>query len=697
MATIKSAIALYDGVTSPLQSMNRAMNIILNSFQAMQNASGNAVDVGAIQQAREELARTETALDGIEKNIRDADEQQNKLNDDIRQGTSNADGLLSKVKGIVTAIGAGIGIGKVIELSDDLAGAKAQLSLIVDDGGSVEELQNKIYASAQRAKGDYLEVMQTIGKLGVTAGKSFQNNDEMIRFAELMNKNFIIAGAGQQEQSSAMYQLTQAMSSGRLQGDEYRSIIENAPLLAQSIEDYMRNVQGAQGSMKDWASEGLLTTDVIKAALFSSADEIESRFEKTPQKWGQIWTSMKNKAIKIFEPILTKINELANSDKFQRVADGIINALYGVASVASWVFDLMIDIAFWIVDNWSLIEPLVWGIVAAMAAYQLATKGVAVATAIATGAKILALPAYALLTGATMAETAAQWGLNAAIYACPIFWIIILIVALIAIIYGAVAAINHFAGTSISATGVIAGAFTTLAAHIYNNSIVPLWNSIASFVNFFANVFKNPIASVEILFHDMALTVIGYILNMGRAIEAMINSIPGVTVDITSGLENFQNQIQAIQQQAKDRSGWKEVMKKTDYWDYEDAFQTGYKWGEGVDKTISDLFNGDALDKLLGDNYGADYKYDDIYNGVNDTAKNTAKMADKLDASAEELKYLREIAERQAINKFTTAEIKFEMKNDVTITDDRDVDGFVDELTVKMEEALISSAEGVHE
>ena len=232
---------------------------------------------------------------------------------DAERQASMIGDVWQRIKGYIGAAGAAFSLSKLVGLSDTLAGNKARLELIVDDGGSVDELNKKIYASAMRARASYTDTAATISKLGLLAGDAFNSNDEMIAFTELMNKNFTIGGASTQEQSSAMYQLTQAMASGRLQGDEYRSIIENAPLLAKAIEDYMRNVQGAEGAMKDWSSEGLLTADVIKAALFSTADEVEERFAKMPMKWGQVWTMASNIAIRALNPLLSAINWVANN------------------------------------------------------------------------------------------------------------------------------------------------------------------------------------------------------------------------------------------------------------------------------------------------------------------------------------------------------------------------------------------------
>ena len=310
MATIRSQMVLNDGISGVLKRITNGLSTTLNAFEQVQRASGRAVDVTQIQAARAALAEANRDVDNMAEAYRRAAQQEEVLNKGLRNGASAADGLLGKVKGIVTTLAAGAGAKAVLGLSDQLASSSARLSLIVDDGGSVDALEQKIMASAQRSRASYLGTMQTISKLGLQAGDAFNSNDELIRFTELLNKNFVIGGSSATEQAAAMYQLTQAMGSGRLQGDEYRSIIENAPMLAGAIEEYMRNVQGATGAMKDWSSEGLLTADVIKAAVFNSADEVEARFQQMPMTWGQVWTQMQNKAIAAFDPVLSKLNQV---------------------------------------------------------------------------------------------------------------------------------------------------------------------------------------------------------------------------------------------------------------------------------------------------------------------------------------------------------------------------------------------------
>ena len=424
MATIRTAIALYDGVTSPLRSMQKAMGIVLNSFESMQRASSNAVDVSAIQEAREELARAETAFDSIEQNIRDANDQQQRFNRSIRDGSSAADGLWQKMKGIAATVGGMIGLKQALGTSDQLTQTNARLNnalIKFDDGGSIEELEAKVMASAQRSRAYYMDTAAAVAKLGINARDAFTNMDEVIAFSELVNKSFVIGGAGAQEQSAAMLQLTQAMASGVLRGEELNSIFENAPGIIQSIAKYL---DVPIGQIRTMASEGQITAEIVKNAMFEAAGDIERNFSNMPKTWGQIWTGMKNKTLSIFAPILTKINELANSELVAKLTDGIVNGLAAIATVANMILDLMINVASVVVDNWSWLSPIILGVAAALGVYYgrlLLVKGAELASAAVSGAVAVAkgimAAATMLVTGATWAQVTAQYGLNAAMYA----------------------------------------------------------------------------------------------------------------------------------------------------------------------------------------------------------------------------------------------------------------------------------------
>lgn len=711
MATIRTAIALYDGVTSPLRNMQKAMGIVLNSFESMQRASSNAVDVSAIQEAREELARAETAFDSIEQNIRDANDQQQRFNRSIRDGSSAADGLWQKMKGIAATVGGMIGLKQALGTSDQLTQTNARLNnalIKFDDGGSIEELEAKVMASAQRSRAYYMDTAAAVAKLGTNARDAFTNMDEVIAFSELVNKSFVIGGAGAQGQSAAMLQLTQAMASGVLRGEELNSIFENAPGIIQSIAKYL---DVPIGQIRTMASEGQITADIVKNAMFEAAGDIERTFSNMPKTWGQIWTGMKNKALAIFAPILTKINELANSELVAKLTDGIVNGLAAIATVANMILDLMINVASVVVDNWSWLSPIILGVAAALGVYygaQLAantvgliSKGVHIAMA---GAKMIQLAATGALTAATAAETAAQYGLNAALYACPLVWIIILIIALVALFYAAVAAVNKFAGTSVSATGIICGAFMAALAFI-GNIFIALWNVavevfvliynlVATVANFIGNVFNDPVGAVCRLFFDLADTVLGVLQALASAIDAIFGS----------------NLAGAVQGWRDSLGGWvdetfgkgTEVMAKMsaddlklDRFEYGAAFDLGYNFGEGIDSKVSGLFDGSAMDSMGAFDIGN--TLDGIYGNTGDTAWNTAAMSDALDIAEEDLAYMRDIAEREAINRFTTAEIHVEQHNENHISKDADLDGIMDAWANDFAEKLDVSEEGVHE
>ena len=532
--------------------------------------------------------------------------------------------------------------------------------------------------------------------------------DEVIAFSELVNKSFVIGGAGAQEQSAAMLQLTQAMASGVLRGEELNSIFENAPGIIQSIAKYL---DVPIGQIRTMASEGQITADIVKNAMFEAAGDIERNFSNIPKTWEQIWTGMKNKALSIFAPILNKLNQIANSSKFETVSNGVIGALAAIASVATVVLDLLINGASVVVDNWSWLSPIILGVAAALGVYYgrlLLVKGAELASAAVSGAVAVAkgimAAATMLVTGATWAQVTAQYGLNAALYACPLVWIIILIIALVALFYAAVAAVNKFAGTSVSATGIICGAFMAALAFI-GNIFIALWNVaaevfvliynlVATVANFIGNVFNDPVGAVCRLFFDLADTVLGVLQALASAIDAIFGS----------------NLAGAVQGWRDSLGGWvdetfgkgTEVMAKMsaddlklDRFEYGAAFDLGYNFGEGIDSKVSDLFDGSAMDSMGAFDIGN--TLDGIYGNTGDTAENTVAMSDALDITEEDLSYLRDIAEREAINRFTTAEISVDMSGmQNNISNGMDLDGVISGLTEGVNEAIDSMAEGVH-
>lgn len=714
MATIKTAIALYDGVTSPLQQMHRAMGLVLNSFEAMEQASGRAIDTSAIQEAREELARAGAAFDAIEQNIRQADNQQKQFNSRIQSGTLAADGLWSKMKGIAATLGGLAAVKKAVGLSDNFTSTNARLSLIVDDGGSVAALEQKIMASAQRSRAYYFDTASAIASMGANAKAAFSGNDELIAFLEQVNKQFVIGGASAQGQAAAMLQLTQAMAAGALRGEELNSILENAPGIARAIEQYMG---AAEGSIKSYAEQGLVTASVVKNALFAAADDTNAKFETMPKTWGQIWTSMQNKALSVFAPILAKINQVGNSDRFARAADGLIDALAAVGAAAAWAFDLLTAGAALAADHWGWLSPLLLGVAGALGVYfgaQLMANAATAASAglhtVAAAAKMVQLAASGRLTAATAAETAAQYGLNAALYACPLVWIIALIITVISLFYGAVAAVNQFAGTSLSATGLIAGAFLTMAALI-GNAGIGLFNGL---IQLFWTIFAYPIlGGIEWLLNaanggfdsfggavaNLIGNIIGWFLSLGQVVTTIIDAIFGT--NWTAGLEGLKSSVTAWGKNDQAITLQRDEGPAIDYrFSYGDAFRTGNDFGRGIEDKVKGLFDFQGMDSLGAgaalDPFNFQTALDGIQDSTADTAVNTAAAADALSFAEEDLAYLRDMAEREAINRYTTAEIKVTQQNTNYLSPNTDLDGIMDVWARDFAQKLDSSSEGVH-
>lgn len=715
MATIKSQMVLNDGMSSILKKITHVLDFTIHSFEDMKRASGEAFDPAIFQATYAEIGQINEQMDKMERYYIKAAQNQDRFNKGLLTGTGHATGLTNQIGKIAAAAGAVFGEKQLFSLSDQMTSNTARLNLIVDDGGSVEALEAKIMASAQRSRAAYLDTASAIASMGANAGAAFSGNDELIAFMEQVNKQFVIGGASAQGQSAAMLQLTQAMAAGALRGEELNSILENAPGIARAIESYMGI---AEGSIKQYAQEGAITAEVVKNALFAAADETNAKFESMPMTWGQIWTSMQNRALTVLDPILTKLNGIANNEQFSTVADGALQAFSVIASVATVTLDAVFGLGAAIVDNWSWIEPIVWGVVTVMGIYQ----GIVLALAIAEGIKTAATTAatfsenahaaaLAMSTGATFSATVAQYGLNAALYACPITWIVLAIIALIAVFYAAVAAVNHFAGTSLSATGIICGAFAVAGAFIINLILgvvnfvigigVEIYNLIATFANFFANVFNDPVGAIINLFAGM----FDFILGIVQSAASLIDTVLGT--DMSGAVAGFRNTVATKVEEIVGEQV--EVMQKLDASDYQiqrieygDAWAAGNSFGQGIEDTVGGLFSGFSTDPS---NMGADLggggagyvPYDELSKGVGDISDNTGSMAKSLEVSGEELEYLRDIAERDAINRFTTAEVKIDMTGMTNKIDGgADLDGVIRELTDGFTEALVTAAEGVH-
>ena len=676
MATIRSQMVLNDQVTGVLKNITRALDITLHSFEQMQDASANAVDVRLLNQARAGLGEVNLAVREMEENYRRAAQQEQQVTRNIRQSTQaeqqlNAsirggndalDDMVGKAKNLAATIGASVGLKKLIELSDQMTSTTARLNFIVDDGGSVEALEAKIMASAQRSRAAYLDTASAIASMGANAGAAFTSNDELIAFMEQVNKQFVIGGASAQGQAAAMLQLTQAMAAGALRGEELNSILENAPGIARAIEQYMGI---AEGSIKSYAEKGAVSATVVKNALLSIADETNAKFNGMAMTWGQVWTQMGNIALKVTQPLLTAIN--------------------------------------WLANNLSVIGPILLGLGTAFLVFQVAahwTQIAAVATAAYHAVVNLLSIGFGVLTGNTAAASAAVFTFNSALLASPITWIIMLIAVVIGLLYGVVAIINKVTGSSISATGLICGAIAVAGAFI-GNTVIGLLNALIQYiwaifvapflgiVEWILNVCNGGFNSFGDAVANLIGQIIGWFLNLGKVVTTIIDAIFGT--NWTAGLESLQSSVTAWGKNENAITLDKNAPTIDYRFEYGDAWAVGNDFGKGIDAKIGGMFNTGGL----GDSSGFDLS--SIADNTGLTADNTGKTADALAVTEEQLEYLRDIAERDAINRFTTAEVKIDMTGMTNRIDgSADLDGVISQLTEGFTEALVTAAEGVH-
>ncbi|HBE8904521.1 TPA: tape measure protein [Clostridioides difficile] len=782
MATIQTSIKIFDGMTPAFRNMTTSINTTINSLERLQQRLHNPLNAGSIQASQQSLNNIESILARIEQKIgRNTNEQEN-FNNKIKQGSEAGSLLVSKLKSIA-GIYIGIkGIESITKVADTIASTKARLNLMNDGLQTTDQLNKMIYLSAQSARASYADTAAQVAKLGILAGDAFGSSAEVIKFTELMNKAFVIGGTSANEASAAMYQLTQAMGAGKLQGDEFRSIMENAPLLATKIADAMGKTKD---QLKELSSSGAITADVIRNALFKASDEIEKKFASMPITFSQALTMMKNDAYMIFSETLGKISGALQSVRFSEIVVSIRNVMIAISSNIydtlniiknilnsdffsdfvqgitlgailiinglGWVTNAALNVANVFAQNWNIIEPIVYGVAAAIGIYTIAAIALAVANKVASLSAAWfnfqmtqTVIMHELATGATWMQVAAQYGLNAALYACPLTWIVLGFIAVIAVVFVAVAAINKFAGTSLTVLGVIVGAVFAAVAAIQNvmiwllNGCIAVNEGITNGWNQCVYLMKQAIAKGVIFIIEKMASLNDSVNSAGNALGKafidganiairgvnklvdLLNKIPGV--DIGKVGEATFTPVKAdnstIKKQIADLNKWvgdapeKIKLDRMGYKDIGAAFQKGNalgtKWQNAITDKFKDTFD---INKMLEDakkKLGLDDLWNkqnplnnlggfggDLGKNVKDTAGNTAKMAKTMDKSQEDLKYLRDIAEQETINRFTGVNIKIDMNNTNNISKDTDVDGIVNVLTEKLNDAMVVSAEGI--
>lgn len=699
-----------DNANAELEQLRMQLNQAIQEQNSLNQAMQN-MDVSAANDAYLRLSQT---VGNTERYIRDNVDEQGRFNQEISAGTQQANELTNTIKRAVAAYISIQTVGKALNISDELVQTTSRLNMMNDGVQTTAELVNMVYAAAQDARGSFSQMADVVARFGNNAKDAFSSSEEVVAFADLIQKQMTIAGASTQEAANAELQLSQALGSGVLRGDELNSIFEQAPNLIQNIADYL---DVPIGKIREMAADGELSADVVKAAIFSAADDINSKFNEMPMTWGQMWQSMQNTALIAFQPVLQRLNDLANSEAFQTFIQGAIEAMATLANILLNVFDLAVSIGTFIGDNWSIIAPIVYGIVAALTAYIAISAIVAAINGVMAIAEGVKAAAQMMATGATFAETAAQQGLNAALMACPLTWIIMLILALIVVIFAVCNAIAKMTGIANSGFGVITGGVNVVIQFFKNlgltvaNIALGIGNAIAALASNMMTAFHNAICSVQSWFYNLLSTALSVI----EGICSALNKLPFVEFDY-SGISSAADDYAA---KASEAAGNKEDYQSIsdafnegfttfdafqDGW-ASDAFNAGAAWGDGIADKVSNFSLSDVFGQTDIPNVG-DYTSgfnDAIANsGVGDSIgnidDNTGKIKDSLEVSEEDLKYLRDIAEQEAINRFTTAEINVDMSGmQNTVNSGDDIDGFMTKLTDSVNEAVDNMTEGVHE
>lgn len=689
-----------DNANAELEQLRMQLNQAIQEQNSLNQAMQN-MDVSAANDAYLRLSQT---VGNTERYIRDNVDEQGRFNQEISAGTQQANELTNTIKRAVAAYVSIQSVGKALNISDELVQTTSRLNMMNDGVQTTAELVNMVYAAAQDARGSFSQMADVVARFGNNAKDAFSSSEEVVAFADLIQKQMTIAGASTQEAANAELQLSQALGSGVLRGDELNSIFEQAPNLIQNIADYL---DVPIGKIREMAADGELSADVVKAAIFSAADDINSKFNEMPMTWGQIWQSMQNTALIAFQPVLQRLNDLANSEAFQTFIQGAIEAMATLANILLNVFEVVASVGAFIGDNWSIIAPIIYGVIAALGAY-LAIMGIVNAiTAISAAIDATKAAADALAAGQTFLWTVQQYGLNAALAACPITWIIVLIIALIAIIFAVCNAIAKMTGIANSGFGVITGGVNVVIQFFKNlgltvaNIALGIGNAIAALASNMMTAFHNAICNVQSWFYNLLSTALSVI----EGICAALNKLPFVEFDY-SGISSAADDYAA---KASEAAGNKEDYQSIsdafnegfttfdafqDGW-ASDAFNAGAAWGDGIADKVSNFSLSDVFGQTDIPNVG-DYTSgfnDAIANsGVGDSIgnidDNTGKIKDSLDVTEEDLKYLRDIAEQESINRFTTAEVTINQTNNNNVSSDTDLDGFITALDDAMGEAI---------
>lgn len=727
MAVLSNTIKLNDYMSPALRHICTAVNQTISTFEHMHRAMGTDINVASMRSARNEIAQATVYLDNYDNQVRETINNTNRLGN---RSLGVFDRMTRSLGNYITTYGLAMAGKWILNTSDEMAQLNSRVNMINDTLYQTSELNKLIFQTAQDARGSYSDMAKTITRIRMNAGDAFGSTIEAVKFAEMINKQFKISGATLEETNAATLQLTQALGSGVLRGDELNSVFEAAPSILQSIADYL---DVPIGKIRQMAKEGQITADVIKNAMLDpgTMNKINEQFSEIPLTWQDLWTRAVNNVKWGLMDTSTMLNEMANSESMLAFVDNLSNMTYALATGLAMAIQGVATVANFAYENWSMLAPILTTVVGLIGYYKTIIALAKIETMLHARAQAFSNGITWASVQAKLAETGAQLGLNSALYACPLTWYAMAIMVVVGAFFLLIAVINKVTGANISAVGVICGAWYAAGAiiknifiSILNIALIVGTNIINGFIAVVTNV-QNLFIGLYNIWVDCTNGIGERAARAGNWIAEKIARGVNFAIDAINGLISAMNMIPGVDigkvghvtpgrisyQGASHKAFKTPKYLSTNILGYDsiaDAYKNGYSIGSawvdkifGKDKNNKVDKNLQALIDQMGKDNGAVGSSPGAGGGnpgkhIKDTADNTAKIVDELKATGENIEYLRDLAEREVINRFTTAEIKINMTNNNSISNDMDIDGVVRKLTDGVVEAMNTSAEGTH-
>lgn len=706
MAEINASIKLMNGMTQPLMNIVNSVNNVISTLRAVNNANIN-IDTSSLQASQNLLNQTSASLikhqEELENQFNKNAGAAGKVNEKLREGINPMDDLIGKAKKLALTLG-GIALGKkLLNLSDEITGMNARVNIMAREGEDPEKIKQMIFESAQRSRADYMETSNLASVIGMTAGNAFNNSKEVIDFSELMNKQFEIAGIRGAGKEGAMLQMRQAMSMGVLRGQEFRSVQENMPTMIPYLEKYL-NVN--RKKLKEMADDGKITADIVKNAMFAAGDDINKKFESMPMTFGAVATRISNIFIKEFEGVSQQLGKIVNGNDFANTVNTIANgvrigvlAISGLITAVSTVINIikelkvvaipvlgMISYQFLAVKAAALASSVATAIASgSMSQYGIIVAGTTFATSMYSAAAAIGIMATGIMTGSVGMLSTGFAGLTAAIMTCPIMWLVGAIILVVMGINHWVKKTNELQGTTYTTIGIITGviyagitAIINTIKYLVNNvyqSVALMWNTFATFAEGLVEFFFDPVNSVKTMFVGMARVILDSLYNVSSVLDKIFKTdVSSKIKDVRKIVDDYaENNIKDPVVKVARMDQTKNILE---YGNIEEAFKKGMNIGDGISEKISGVMN-------------------TIAGNTANIAKNTEKTNSSLDLTKEELKYLRDVAEQEVINRYTTASINNNNTFNNNINSEMDVDGVVSKFYNGLAEAASTVAEGV--